>query len=462
VLLDENYVDRGEFIVGIFGRKQTPTPSARNQTTRPSAEFDGLAGAQELERLVDGLLECAARGRTDGILEEAQQIFLAGSKRPQAAASDDFLVAPWKWIMAVADRAARDGNRVFPAKIGLMCQLWNRVVLADEPRYQSGRLVRAPNDIELGLYRLALAALVAMERKDVLIPGGERGWVAVEALEQISHTVRELISQGVTVDPELHGLATGDPAAVAAARGSSGPVAESEFDRMMGQLRPLREQAEQAQQTGDVAGQLYARGGAILISQGDKREALKLFEEAARLGHVDAMCEAGGLANDLGDMNTARFWWEAAANAGHGGAAQDLAASEIQAGRPSAARPWFIRAAELGNLDGYAALTQMARDGGDDAEEMRWARAGAEAGHTWCIVRFGLLTLKFHGGNSQAVLGALPYLERAGDQGDPEAMFLAGLCHNAVGERYMTRHWLLRAEQAGYPRARDALEQCGL
>jgi TPR repeat protein len=421
-----------------------------------------VAGAEELERLVDGLLECAARGRTDGILEAAQQIFRARPTDPRAPVSDDFLVAPWKWMMAVADRAARDGNHVLPAKIGLMCQLWNRVVLADEPRYQFGRLVEAPSDIELGLYRLALGALVTMERMDVLIPGGDKGWVAAEALEQISHTVRALISQGVTVDPELRGLATGDPAAVAAARGASAPAAESDFDRAMGQVRKFNEMVEHAEQTGDVAGQIYARGVAVSVSGGDKREALRNYEEAARLGHVDAMYDAGCVANDLGDENTARFWWEAAANAGHGKAAQNMAATEIQAGRPSEARSWCLRSAELGNPDGFAALTQIARDANDDAEEMRWARAGAEAGHPFCMVRFGMLTIHFHGDDPQAVRGALPYLERAGEQGDRQAMFLAGLGHNGVGDRYEARLWLQRAEQAGYPRARDALNQFGL
>src|ERR1700728_2301899 len=127
----------GETIVGIFKDKQ-PSP--------PGGEFDGVRGAQELERLVDRLLECAAQGRTDGVLDSAQQIFLAKPADPRARASSDFLREPWKWIMAVADRAARDGSRVLPAKVGLMSQLWNRVVLADEPRYAMGRLVPAPGE----------------------------------------------------------------------------------------------------------------------------------------------------------------------------------------------------------------------------------------------------------------------------------------------------------------------------
>jgi hypothetical protein len=42
-----------------------------------SGQFDGAAGAGELERLVNGLLASAARGNTDGVLAAAQQIFTA-------------------------------------------------------------------------------------------------------------------------------------------------------------------------------------------------------------------------------------------------------------------------------------------------------------------------------------------------------------------------------------------------
>jgi TPR repeat protein len=70
--------------------------------------------------------------------------------------------------------------------------------------------------------------------------------------------------------------------------------------------------------------------------------------------------------------------------------------------------------------------------------------------------------MRFHGDDPQVVRAALPYLERAGEQGEPDAMFLAGFGHSRAGERYEARHWLLREEQAGHPRAREALTQFGL
>jgi TPR repeat protein len=233
-------------------------------------------------------------------------------------------------------------------------------------------------------------------------------------------------------------------------------------DRAMAAMDEFIDMAEQAKETGDLAGQLYASGVALIVTGGDKREAFRRLEEAARLGHVEAMHEAGNAANDLGDVTVARFWWEAATKGGNGQAAQNIGASEIQAGRIEQARPWFLWAAQLGNAGGYAALTQVARDAGDHAQEEHWSRLGAEAGHPFCMLRFGAVTMRFHGDDPQAVRTALPYLERAGEQGEPDAMFLAGLGHSRVGERNEARQWLLRAEQAGHPRAREALNQFGL
>lgn len=233
-------------------------------------------------------------------------------------------------------------------------------------------------------------------------------------------------------------------------------------DRAMAPIDTFIDVAERAKASGDVAGQLYASGVALIVTGGDKREALRRLEEAARLGHVEAMQEAGNIANDLGDATTARSWWEAATKGGNGVAAYNIGTLEVQAGRIDQARPWFLWATQLGNAGGYAALTLMARDAGDAAQEEHWSRLGAQAGHPFCMLRFGAVTMRFHGDDPQAVRTALPYLERAGEQGEPDAMFLAGLAHDRLGQREEARRWLLRAEQAGHPRAREARTQFGL
>jgi hypothetical protein len=139
--------------VGIFGKKSQSTQS-------PS--FDGVAGAGELERIVDAFLHNCGTGETHWVLGNAEAISQATPADQKARASSNFLGHPWKWIKAVADQGERDNNLALVAKLGLMCQVWNRMILKQEPIHQMSRLTRAPLDIELGLYKSALAALALM------------------------------------------------------------------------------------------------------------------------------------------------------------------------------------------------------------------------------------------------------------------------------------------------------------
>ena len=70
------------------------------------------------------------------------------------------------------------------------------------------RLAKAPLDVKLALYKSALAALVVTPPAIGLVPGGEQGWTAGEAREQISHCVVLLTDEGVQIDAELRRLAS--------------------------------------------------------------------------------------------------------------------------------------------------------------------------------------------------------------------------------------------------------------
>jgi hypothetical protein len=54
----------------------------------------------------------------------------------------------------------------------------------------------------------ALAALAVMPPAGELVPGGEKGWSAGEAREQISHCIVLLTDEGVQIDAELRRLAS--------------------------------------------------------------------------------------------------------------------------------------------------------------------------------------------------------------------------------------------------------------
>lgn len=424
------------------------------------SKFDGVTGARELGQLVDLFLVHAGRNDTEGVLDIAGRIFPATPREPRAQISQDFLVEPWMWMDAVATRALHDGNRILPAKIGLLAAIWNYSVLELDGRYQGGRLVRTPPGLELHLYYLALRGLVATWPPGVLLPG-EQGWSVSEALNRISGTVNHLISQGAEADAELRALAASDPSAVSAARGPSEVDAQRRIDAM-DRMNAFSERAERAQQTGDPIEDLYLRGFSRAALGEDQREALRYLERAAERGHVEAMYDAGALAAQMGEADRARYWWETAANKGHGKAAHNIAVTELQAGRPEAAGPWIAKAMEQGIPASYAAMVQLAQHYGDQAEELRWAQAGAEAGDMPCMRQYGFLTLNLHGDDPHAVRAALPYLERAAEHGDKDAMYLAGYGHGELRASYEARYWLLRAEQAGDPHARETLKALGL
>jgi hypothetical protein len=71
----------------------------------------------------------------------------------------------------------------------------------------------------------------------------------------------------------------------------------------------------EAAEDGDKASRLIIEAAAA-DTLGDQSRALELYEQAARLGEVQAMYDAGLLHEVRGDLQSASFWFEAAAEAG--------------------------------------------------------------------------------------------------------------------------------------------------
>lgn|GEM_PF-7019597 len=175
---------------------------------------------------------------------------------------------------------------------------------------------------------------------------------------------------------------------------------------------------------GDAASSLYMEGLA-LEARGETEAALFKSVEAAQLGSVDAMREAGALAGQLGRDRDSLFWYESAAQAGDPVGMYNMGAAAVEAhDRVSAAR-WFQQAAEGGIADGYAALTQLADEAGDSEAELRWSGLGAAAGQVFCIARHGLLLAMGAEGDTAKTRRARDYLEQAADRGDVPSAALA-------------------------------------
>lgn len=239
------------------------------------------------------------------------------------------------------------------------------------------------------------------------------------------------------------------------------PVRDTEqrpMDQMIANMQAAIDQAD----AGDAASEARLRAiGAGL--EGHDERALELFEEAARLGSVEAMYEAGCMARDLGRPAETVRWFETAAAAGHRDAQYNLGSLAFNDGDLAAARRHWERAAEMGDPSAFAALTQLASDAGDDAAERRWAAAGADAGHPFCLMRHAqMLMAAAPDDRATFVDRAIPLLHRAAEAGQEGAQFLLGIAYGSIDDTGSARLWLQRAEAAGDADATRVLRQQGL
>jgi hypothetical protein len=406
-----------------------------------------MAGREELDQHTRAFLANLVRDNVDGALNNAQQIFLAMPSDPGARVSPSFFDDRWHWIAAVARRAQNDGSHEFVGRIGLMTQIWNRMILAQDPRMQGGRLTPAPIEIEIEIYGTALRSLLQMQATAPFVPG-ENGWSVGEATGQVAGCIERLKAEGVLVPEHIVALASGAPETVAelnAGAVEDGADPDAPLDRWNADV----ESEDEAQRT-------YAE--AVLVAgSGDLQAAFELLQRAAMLGHVEAMSQAGVIAEQLGNETARRYWLDTAASAGSRVAMYNLGLLEAESGHRDEARQWLLRAAEAGNTAGYAALLQIAEEAGDDAGAQRWAAAGAAAKHPHCLQRHGYFT--YQAGNRTEALEAL---EEAGELGNSSAMVMAGIMHNDLGNPTRARYWLLKARDAGSARAAQTLNELGL
>lgn len=286
--------------------------------------------------------------------------------------------------------------------------------------------------------------------------GFPTGLVAVGAAVAILGTV--------LIRRERRGVRAGGPQPAAAR--ASGPtpdpdgVASHPSRQQNDALSAIREMQTVVERAaaGDAAAAARAEGFAATMA-GDNVTALERAEGAARLGNVGAMYDAGCANQELGRMADAERWWKAAAQGGHVGATYNLGVLAAQNGNLEEAKQWFERAGARGDPGGYAALSQIAAQAGDLSDEMHWAALGAEAGHAWCLMRYGQLIAVRSPENPVELQRALPFIQKAAELGEVEAMFLAGIVNAKLGETHRARSWFSRAEAGGHPRARALLNQ---
>lgn len=211
---------------------------------------------------------------------------------------------------------------------------------------------------------------------------------------------------------------------------------------------------------GDNASEFHMNGMA-LWANGQAEEGLASLIEAAKLGSVNAMKDAGDLAGEMGRTEESRFWFESAANAGHPGAMWNMAVCALQGSDFDTAAAWYQRSAEAGLADGYAALTQMARDRNDAAAMRHWARLGAEAGQTFCMAFHGMYLSMDANGDVQTLRRAREFLEQAADRGDVSAATMAVSSNFQLGDQARGRRFIQMVFDSGDQEEIDRLHRYG-
>jgi hypothetical protein len=158
----------------------------------------------DLESLSDTLLACG--GQMAAAHAAAKAIFLATpSPHPNRRMTSERRVSevlerPWRWM---AD-SAESGTAVLAAKLALVCWLWNRALIPDDPMIQAGALVEVPPEAEVRLYVSGLRALTQLPRQHRL--GGDwRGeFLVADTLPRVASGLVRLYDKGVSVPPDAY------------------------------------------------------------------------------------------------------------------------------------------------------------------------------------------------------------------------------------------------------------------
>lgn len=211
----------------------------------------------------------------------------------------------------------------------------------------------------------------------------------------------------------------------------------------------------------DDAGIALHQKGMLLWAGGNSDQALAALTEAAQLGAVQAMKDAGDLAREMGQDEKSWFWYETAANAGNADCMWNMATRHFNSGDLAGAADWYQKAAEAGLPDGYAALTQLASDRDDAPAERYWAKLGAECGQTFCVGRYGLLLLMDAPDDVPTMRRAREFLEQAADRGDLDAMSLAVNVNAQLGDSDRGQRFIKMVVDSGNDEQIDRLRRYG-
>jgi hypothetical protein len=171
------------------------------------------ADPREVMDYVDRVLGCG--GNLEEANAAAKLIFIACPKTdPHRRITsqrevDALLERPWRWLRDLSVEAETRSDQVVAAKLALLCFLWNRMLIADDPNIQRGALVQAPGEVEARMYEVGLRAMNDLSA-DTWLGGDLRGQFLVEdSRVRVASGLVALRGEGVDVDPDAYRAALG-------------------------------------------------------------------------------------------------------------------------------------------------------------------------------------------------------------------------------------------------------------
>lgn len=184
--------------------------------------------------------------------------------------------------------------------------------------------------------------------------------------------------------------------------------------------------------------------GLSAMQVGDVAGAVRVYVQAAKIGHLPSTLTLAGLLMKSGELDEAARWLQMHAQAGIGDAMYSLGVIAARQGDSDQAISWHTKAAQAGVKDSTLQLGLLYGARGNFDEMIRWYTEAAGLG-----IRDAMYNL----GNQYQKRGdlerAIPWYTKAADAGDDDAMFAIGSYYMMQNDVERAMHWLRKATAAG-------------
>jgi TPR repeat protein len=176
----------------------------------------------------------------------------------------------------------------------------------------------------------------------------------------------------------------------------------------------------------------------------DLNKARKLYQQAAKMGHADAMVNLGILLQDKGDVEQAEEWYRKSAAEGNSVAMSNLGVLLEKRGDLEQAEEWYRKSAAEGESIAMYNLGVRLQDKGDVEQAEEWYRKSAAEGDSVAMINLGFL-LQDKGDVEQAE----EWYRKSATEGESAAMTNLGILLEDRGDVEQAEEWYRKSATEG-------------